>query len=164
ESIHNDFGWKIFLFIFFLPNLSLILFGSVPGASQSWSVGVEEQFYLLWPQLLKRISNVPVLLLGVILCKYILYFGLIILNRGLKNEVLKECIEFLTTFNIELMAVGGIGAYLLFNNYLKKFYHSLPKFSNVILIFVTLLSLWFRVNYFLLSVLFLLLILLNIND
>jgi peptidoglycan/LPS O-acetylase OafA/YrhL len=46
------------LYLLFLPNLLLFGFGIiVPYASQSWSVGVEEQFYLIWPLLMKFFKN-----------------------------------------------------------------------------------------------------------
>lgn len=39
------------LYIFMLPNMVLSNFGVVPYASQAWSIGTEEQFYLIWPLL-----------------------------------------------------------------------------------------------------------------
>ncbi len=46
-ALYNNFSLKIILFILFLPNLALIGFSAVPFVSQSWSVGVEEQFYII---------------------------------------------------------------------------------------------------------------------
>src|SRR5947207_1519982 len=40
--------------------------GTVPCASHLWSIGVEEQFYLCWPVLLKTVRRRHLLLLGVI--------------------------------------------------------------------------------------------------
>src|SRR5690606_37840820 len=47
----------IMLFLLFLPNLALRLGIIVVGASQSWSVGVEEQFYILWPFIILLFSR-----------------------------------------------------------------------------------------------------------
>ena len=41
----------VLLYLLFLPNIALSHF-RVPGCSQAWSVGVEEQFYILWPLLI----------------------------------------------------------------------------------------------------------------
>jgi peptidoglycan/LPS O-acetylase OafA/YrhL len=38
-------------YLLFLPNFALKYGYSVVGCSQTWSVGVEEQFYILWPLL-----------------------------------------------------------------------------------------------------------------
>lgn len=39
----------LLLFIFILPNMVYVHYGIVPYAAQTWSIGTEEQFYLLWP-------------------------------------------------------------------------------------------------------------------
>jgi peptidoglycan/LPS O-acetylase OafA/YrhL len=162
HSIRDDFGWKLFLFLFFLPNLALTVFSPVAGASQSWSVGVEEQFYLLWPQLLKRFSNILLLLIFVIVIKFGLYYGLTF--GKFENSFIKKLLSFLSTFNIEMMALGGIGAYFYRNDSLKIVYKHLPRFSSIFFLGIALIFLWLKINYFLLGVSFLFLILLNIND
>ncbi|WP_339661482.1 acyltransferase [Croceibacter atlanticus] len=72
KQLFTSYNIKLLLFLFFLPNLALVLFSLVPFASQSWSVGVEEQFYLLWPLLMKNSKNKLRLLLGVILVYFFL--------------------------------------------------------------------------------------------
>ena len=59
----------LLLFLLFLPNLALSLRPAVVGAAQSWSVGVEEQFYLIWPHFINRIKKKKILVtLFVIIC------------------------------------------------------------------------------------------------
>lgn len=58
DFIYRHLGTKIVLFLFFLPNLMPFLGGIIPYASQTWSVGTEEQFYLIWPLLLKKIRSI----------------------------------------------------------------------------------------------------------
>ena len=52
-------------FSLFLPNLGLVLGLALPGTSPLWSVGVEEQFYLIWPWIIKWCDNLilPILLM-----------------------------------------------------------------------------------------------------
>ena len=46
-NFHEFFYIKLILYIFILPNIVLQLFGAVPLISQLWSIGIEEQFYLI---------------------------------------------------------------------------------------------------------------------
>jgi len=48
---------SVLLYIFFLPNVALSCGKAVAGSSHAWSVGVEEQFYILWPILIFAFSR-----------------------------------------------------------------------------------------------------------
>ena len=76
----SNFFLKLVLFVFFLPNLALVLFPPVAYASQTWSVGVEEQFYLIWPILIKNVKNKKRLL-------YTIIFGYLFLKLILFNLI-----------------------------------------------------------------------------
>src|SRR6202030_1649746 len=56
-------GNALVLYLLMLPNLCLPLYTRIIGASQLWSIGVEEQFYLFWPLLVKGFNKRPLLLL-----------------------------------------------------------------------------------------------------
>src|SRR5690606_7246013 len=49
EAVQTHFWPKAILFLAFLPNIPYALYDHVPFANQSWSIGVEEQYYLIWP-------------------------------------------------------------------------------------------------------------------
>lgn len=117
NDINEHFGFYFLLFLFFLPNLALQGYGAVlPYASQSWSVGVEEQFYLIWPLLMKFVKNKMKLLLGVI---FVYFFIQQVGFRFVKhfigwNREMDILYYFFYSFQIYSMAVGGIFAYLAF--------------------------------------------------
>lgn len=164
-ALDQNFNGSLLLFLLFLPNLALLLFTPVSGAAQSWSVGVEEQFYLLWPQLLRWCRNhVLFLLISVILVKFGTVYGLAMLNARVKHNAFTVAISFLKSFNIELMAVGGIGAYLLINGRLTRLIEVLPWWTRYGVLLCTLLLLFFPVSNLLLGVCFLGVILCNIHD
>ena len=65
QLFYDSFWIKILFFVFFLPNLVLARYGIMPYASQSWSIGVEEQFYIIWPWLIKLFKNRIAMVIGV---------------------------------------------------------------------------------------------------
>lgn len=114
DQLDENIGIKLFLFIFFLPNLALGLFPPIPYASQSWSIGYEEQFYFFWPWLVKlknKAINFLIAFLVIYIISKILVFTffkdvLIQKNLFLKIQLLYEFPGY------ESIAIGGILAYL----------------------------------------------------
>ena len=122
-EIYSDLPGKIFLYLFFLPNLVAPLFGIVPYASLTWSIGTEEQFYLTWPVLLKTIKKYRLLLMFLIVFGYLLVARALYSSRTDFLPFKYELGAFWSTFNIDCMAIGGFFALLLHakNSFLKFF-------------------------------------------
>jgi peptidoglycan/LPS O-acetylase OafA/YrhL len=77
---------------------------------------VEEQFYLLWPLIVKHSKNILKALLGVIGILITLKVIVLILCKQMPdNSTLKIIKPFLAMTKMESMAIGGIGAYYLFH-------------------------------------------------
>ena len=116
KFFQQNFWGNLMLYAVFMPNLAFSIYTTaVPNIGQSWSIGVEEQFYLLWPLLIRKSKNV---------LKSILWIsGTIIALKGLlllsfpfvKFESLVVLKKFLAMSKLECMALGGLGAYVLFN-------------------------------------------------
>ena len=120
-----------FYFLFFMPGLVTFHFGH-HFLEPLWSIGVEEVFYLIWAPLFKYIKKrVWVLLLSVILFKIILYVSGFVIHNELFGYLI-------AVFKFESMAVGGLGAYLIYT-YGRSFTESfLFKVPIQIIIFSTL--------------------------
>jgi len=118
EKVHEHFIEKVIMFFSFLPNLPYALYKHVPYAEQAWSVGVEEQFYLLWPLLITlviRKNKTLNMLLGVIgFYTTIKIVAIVLHNQNPNNEGIHAFYEFWMNFCIDCMAIGGIAAYVLF--------------------------------------------------
>jgi peptidoglycan/LPS O-acetylase OafA/YrhL len=100
------------LFLFFLPNGVMSYFGVVPYAVQTWSIGVEEQFYLTWPLLVKKIKNRAVLFPAIFIVYNVIKVALIALQH--KSPAFKILLQFWYYFNIDCMALGAMAAYIVF--------------------------------------------------
>ncbi len=109
--------WRVLLlYCFFLP----VAWPEVLGASQAWSIGVEEQFYLLWPWLVKfGRKYIHWLILLIVLIK--LGFAYYVLAYWPMKEphMTKEQFAyydlwrtFVMMTRMEMMAAGGLAACL----------------------------------------------------
>ena len=116
-----DFFKRLPFFLLFLPNLGFVFFRSPYLSAQTWSVGVEEQFYAIWPWIIK--SKNPVKTFFKLLSIFLLVLGLIwtyVFKISDLSEIEREKIQaglqlFFSQFRILTMVIGGIGAYLVFS-------------------------------------------------
>jgi peptidoglycan/LPS O-acetylase OafA/YrhL len=116
KLLDANFTPNFILYLLFLPNLAFATFAAVPHIGQTWSIGVEEQFYLLWPLIVKHSKNVLKALLMVIGILIVLKVIVLVLCKQMPdNAALKIIKPFLAMTKMESMAIGGIGAYYLFN-------------------------------------------------
>ncbi len=123
----------------FMPNLLRITFPNLVGANQLWSVGIEEQFYLIWPVLIfifrKRIIH---FLAIFIVLKFVFHLG--ILNLGLlpftilNAQKLAQLEMLYRLFPVEQMAIGGLGAAFLFYNKIKMLNLLNHKFTLLVVV------------------------------
>ncbi len=102
--------------IFMLPNILRISFPTLIGGNQLWSVGIEEQFYLCWPLLIRKYADRVIPFLYAFIA--IKIGGHLLLLAGLSlydSSLWIVKIERLyALFPVEQMAVGGLGAAYLF--------------------------------------------------
>jgi peptidoglycan/LPS O-acetylase OafA/YrhL len=98
-----------YYFVFFVPGLVTFYFGT-GLLDPLWSIGVEEVFYLIWAPLFQWFRrNILTLLLSVIFVKMLfLCLALYVFDHKLFTYLVQ-------TWQFEAMAIGGIGAYLVFN-------------------------------------------------
>ena len=110
---------SIQLVLFLFPNLV----GPLGPLGHLWSIGLEEQFYLIWPRVLKEDS-------GIFLR---IAFGIVILKLLLAPVIAAFQIDsMLMLFNslrFECMAIGAIGAFLYYEKHplLKWAYHPIGQ-------------------------------------
>ena len=147
----DNIGLKLMFFLLMLPNLVLLVFGPVPFASQTWSIGSEEQFYIIWPIILKRIK-ISVLSLMIVIVSYHLF--IYCFQNYVRSNIYREyCVALIQTVPLDLMALGGIAAVLIYTK--SKTYEYVNKIlSNkriqvlLLLVILLLLITGYRFTYF----------------
>jgi peptidoglycan/LPS O-acetylase OafA/YrhL len=124
-----NFGWTLPLFLLLLPQLALSIFDPVPYAEPAWSIGVEEQFYLLWPLLMRRFRSFVTLAIIVIVVILAARYGALWMAQANRaNEealrVWNGVINYFYFTRMECMAIGGLFAWAAFEKKFTAVLHS----------------------------------------
>jgi peptidoglycan/LPS O-acetylase OafA/YrhL len=110
---HIDDPLQVGLFLFFLPNVALAIYGSITYLSPLWSIGLEEQFYLVWPWIVRRLTPRRLLVFLCVFSVCVAVSRVLVLRYA--GVYLSAPLTFLlTTAEFDSMAVGGIAAVLFF--------------------------------------------------
>jgi len=115
ESLTSSIWYYVLLF----ANIPFIYQTSIPILRHYWSLGVEEQFYLFWPWIVKKssrlIRSILVFILVMMGLKALAWMHFLKTGNGIPLSIIQ-----VTRFHC--MAIGALGAVLCFqdNSLLKK--------------------------------------------
>lgn len=110
-----DFFNKLISCILFIPNYVLFKYGSIFSIGILWSIGAEEQFYLVWPNLIKRIKRQNLLKVMTGLLVLIVFVKAICYYLIHKNILYKIAFIVFNFLPFDAMIIGGITALLYFD-------------------------------------------------
>lgn len=135
DIILDNLTLKVFLYATFFANLVLSFFGAIPYAAHTWSIGTEEQFYLVWPAIIKAIKNNRILLMIAVVIIYNIIKEIVNSHYSDFLPYKEILVAFWNGFSIDCMATGGLFAVLSFydNKILKIIQNRL--FFYIILLF-----------------------------
>ena len=115
--IHPDIGTKLFLGSFLLSNVLFLVFGHIFMIGPLWSVGTEEQYYLVWPTLINKVSSKHILrslllitagIVFIKVCASIVYFRPdLFSNLAIEFRYFKKAGWLITKFlKFDMMLIG----------------------------------------------------------
>lgn len=140
--LENNFYTKLAMYLFFVPGFVLAFFQSVPWAGHLWSIGVEEQFYLVWPWVIKKLKSghllFLMLLIFVVSVKVIIFFLLKYYNYPLWLK------EIAAQSKFECMIIGGWVAYIFYNKAFFSYLKILARGNALLLLAILVFCItWF---------------------
>jgi peptidoglycan/LPS O-acetylase OafA/YrhL len=117
----SNIQWPILFYFFMIPNLKNSFVGIVNTivgdkimtfmVGHYWSLGVEEQFYAFWPWIIKKSKNLIYFLILFPIAFILLKLVLRLFHANYNILV------FVNYTRFGCLVIGGLGAYLFFNNY-----------------------------------------------
>ncbi|MBS1605692.1 MAG: acyltransferase [Bacteroidetes bacterium] len=116
-------GWPgaLLLFLFFLPNIAMLLGVYMPTCFHTYTIGFEEQFYLVWPLIVKKAGRRPVALLAMCFIAPLVIDGLhryfyfrSPMVHGGPGRLINAIATFISYCNIPAFAAGCAGGYWYF--------------------------------------------------
>jgi len=119
EKLAHDVAPRLALLLLVLPNYAFVLYDLPYWCAQTWSIGVEEQFYYLWPWIIKYPKKSGRIVFLFLFVTAILLFGGAYLLDKTDEEKMSAITTFLGQFRIQTMALGGLCAYLVYSQKTK---------------------------------------------
>jgi peptidoglycan/LPS O-acetylase OafA/YrhL len=131
-------------YLVLLPNLSGHFGGSPRDINHLWSIGVEEQFYMLWPWLVKSKRWVWISGISIIIVAILIKSGLRIslAYDEMDLSTYKFWHGLISSMRIQCMAIGGVGAmiYSTKPEYLHWIYGKKAQYLIYLLLAALLMS------------------------
>lgn len=141
EKIHPYFGIKVALIFSMLPNVAYLAFGHIFSLGILWSIGTEEQFYLVWPHLINRTTTSMKTLIGLLAAILLIKISCeLLLSTNFLTGIAQKTIWLIQKIlDFDCMTVGGIFAFIYFEKREKALAFIYSKWVQIASLTVLLL-------------------------
>jgi peptidoglycan/LPS O-acetylase OafA/YrhL len=146
EGVSKHFAAKVFFYMILFPNVVSNFAAYMPFIAQTWSIGIEEQFYLIWPWMVKWTKHYLAVLIGIVIGLVLITNVLSLfadhsgnLSLATRNiKLITFAFKFFESLRIGCMAIGGIGAYFLYTLNQKVLNPLFSPYTQLITVVVVL--------------------------
>ncbi len=101
---------QFLLYVLLMPNISGLFFAPLPFLAQLWSIGVEEQFYIIWPWVLSKAKNLLRFICSAVVLIWSLKFLLILLSTYHPQGWVNIVVGFIHTTPFDSLMIGALGS------------------------------------------------------
>lgn len=130
---------RLYWYLLFVPNVAFVIGQSLPLLAHYWSLGVEEQFYLIWPVVVKRINNLVGLLVFFI-------FAFVGVKSMVKILHMDQIYAFFHYSRFGCMAIGALVGIFCYRNDRIIFFMTKSIFQWFSWILLSLVAInWFHI-------------------
>ncbi|WP_394775118.1 acyltransferase family protein [Flavobacterium sp.] len=142
-DVNESFTANVILYVLFLPHIQSIIIGPILYCVQAWSIGIEEQFYIFWPFVVKKFNKRKIVYFILVFITSYLFLCLLI-SLATRNQNLIDKFSLTTLENINIifrhrlkfdcLLIGALFAvvntkikdeYFIFNKYFQIFIYLL---------------------------------------
>lgn len=118
-DVNVSFISNIVLYALFLPHIQSIVIGPILYAVQAWSIGIEEQFYIVWPFVVKRFTQKQMVNCIVIFILVYLLFCMalsfaahnkMMIDKFSENNLINTLIIFRQRLKFDCLLIGALFA------------------------------------------------------
>jgi peptidoglycan/LPS O-acetylase OafA/YrhL len=142
KNLSDHFPIALIGYLFFLPPLLLGGYRLPDSMGATWTVIVEEAFYLFWPFIVRRSKNFIKVICIIIVSVIFIRDAFIVLHYLLRADPYYEVrlttvIELLGEYRFSCMAIGGVAAYIFITKQ-ESLLQFLFKKNLQLLVYITL--------------------------
>jgi len=122
-------------YVFFAASVPYILNAAIPVLAHYWSLGVEEQFYLIWPWIVKKTGKRLPLIIAVMIA---ILIGIKLFTRYvIPGNDTSVAYSIVHVSRFQCMLIGALGAVLFYNKqalFMKISTHKIAQLASWLII------------------------------